>query len=298
VGDPTEVEHILIKYPEARSLPIEVVASQGVIREGEHPALALRQNPKASVAMAVRLVKEGRADAAVSVGSTGATMASAALILGLMNGLDRPALGGNFLGLAPHTVVMDLGSNVDVKPIQLVDYAVLGTVFAKKYIGVANPRVALLSVGTEEGKGNKLVVESYPLLQRSGLNFVGNVEGMDLLTGKADVIVCDGFVGNILLKFAGALGAGMASFIKKRLADRLSDSELTQLASQVWELCNAAKKMGGPLFGVNGAVIVGHGASEAEGVAGAVDTARRMVLSNLLESMRQELAAMRSRMAV
>ena len=290
VGDKGVVEGELSKH-RADSLPIEIVPSEGRIEEGEQPISALRQKPTASVVVATRLVKEGKAAAIVSMGSTGATMASAALTLGLMEGLERPAIGGPFLGVAPKTVVMDMGSNVDARPDQLLSFAVLGSVFGRQYLGVPNPRVALLSVGSEEGKGNRTVKESYPLFKSSGINFVGNVEGMDLFTGKADVIVCDGFVGNVLLKFSEGMGTAMGRYLKKRLSGILPEGELDMLAKEVWELSNAARRIGGPLFGVNGAVVIGHGLSTAEGVMGAIDTARRLVELNVVESMRTELAS-------
>lgn len=292
VGEEALVKGELRNHSTA-NIPIEIIPSQGIIQEEEQPVLALRQKPDASVAIATRLVKEGKADAIVSMGPTGATMASAAIMLGLMEGLERPAIGGNFLGLAPKTVVMDMGSNVDSRPDQLLSFAILGSVFCHGYLDVQNPRVALLSVGAEEGKGNRTVKESYPLLKASGINFVGNVEGMDLFTGKADVIVCDGFVGNILLKFSQGMSVAIGNFLKERLSGVLPDNELEKIAKEVWDLNNAARKMGGPLFGVNGTVVIGHGSSVAGGVAGAIDTAYRVVKLGLIDSMRTELTSLK-----
>ena len=291
VGEQEAVEGELRKH-RADGLPIEIVPSQGRIEEGQQPALALRQMPRASVVVATRLVKEGRAQALVSMGSTGATMVSATVILGLMKGLERPAIGGHFLWLAPKTVIVDMGSNVDCRPDQLLSFAVLGSVFSRGYLGIQNPRVALLSVGAEEGKGNRIVKESYALFKSSGINFVGNVEGIDLFTGKADVIVCDGFVGNILLKFTSGMGAAMGSYLRKRLSGHLPDQELKKLAKEVMDLSNLSRRTGGPLFGVNGTVVIGHGSSTAEGVAGAIDTARLLVDLGLVETMREELASL------
>lgn len=291
VGDEFEVKAALEKHGgEQRS--IIVVPSEGKIVEEEHPVQALRHKPKASVVVATQLVKQGEADAMVSMGSTGGTMASAALILGTLEGLDRPCIGGPFLGLAPNTVVVDMGSSVDCRPALLLGFAAMGCVFAHKFLGIEKPRVGLLSTGSEESKGNKQVIEGYHLFKESNLNFIGNVEGMDFFTGKADVIVCDGFVGNILLKFTEGLGATMAGYLTKVLEGKLPKEELEPLASRIWEVNNLPKKMGGPLFGVNGVAIVGHGASKAEGVAGAIDTARKCVEIDLVESMRTELAAL------
>lgn len=290
VGNREEIEAELGNH-ENRGLPFRVVPSGGKIAEGEHPVQALRHNPRASIAVATELVKKGEADALVSMGSTGAAMACAALGLGTLEGLERPCIGGPFLGLAPKTVVVDIGSNVDCRPSLLLGFAAMGCVFARKLLGIENPRVGLLSTGAEESKGNRQVREGFALFKESNLNFIGNVEGMDFFTGKADVIVCDGFVGNILLKFTEGIGAKMAAYLKSALAGTVPESDLEHLASKVLEVNNLSNKMGGPLFGVNGVVVVGHGASSAEGVAGAIDTARRCVELDLVESMRTELAA-------
>ena len=293
VGDRDAVEVELAKHDTA-GLAIDVIPSKGKIGEDEHPVQALRHKPDSSLVVATQLLKRGEADALVSMGSTGATMAGASLILGTLGGLERPCLGGPFLGLAPNIVVVDMGSNVDCRPALLLGFAAMGCVFAHRFLGIERPRVGLLSTGSEESKGNRQVLEGYQLFKGSELNFVGNVEGMDFFTGKADVIVCDGFVGNVLMKFTEGLGATMARYLRKSLEGKLPAAELDHFASQVWEVNNLPKKMGGPLFGVNGAVVIGHGASKAEGVAGAIDTARRYVELDLVEGMRAELDALLS----
>lgn len=296
VGDADAVNAELGKH-EVAGLPLRVVPSEGAITENEHPALALRKKPRASVAVAAQLVRTGQADAAVSMGSTGASMAAAAVIMGLLPGIERPGLGGNFLGLAPRTTILDLGSNVDCKPAQLLSFGVMGTAFARTYLKIANPRVALMSTGAEEAKGNKQVHEAAPVFKASGLNFVGNVEGMDIFSDKADVIVCDGFVGNVLMKFAEGMGAAIAGLLQRELAKMLPRETVESLVKRLWESTNAAKVAGGPLFGVNGIMVVGHGASRAEGIVGAVQMARMCVELGLLEAMRQDLASMTSKVA-
>ena len=200
VGDPEAVERELSQYENADKLPIRVVPSEGVIQEGEQPALALRQKPKASVLVATGLVKRGMADACVSMGSTGATMAAAAVILGLAKGVERPALGGPVVGVAPQTCILDLGANVDCRPAQMLSFGAIGAVFARSFWGIENPRVALLSVGAEAGKGNRQVSETTEIFESSGLNFIGNIEANDVPKRAAEVVVCDGFVGNIVMK--------------------------------------------------------------------------------------------------
>lgn len=287
VGDPGAVQAELARHDVA-GLPIEVIPSEGVVREGEHPAMALRRNPKVSVGVMVGLVKEGKADAAVSMGSTGATMAASVLALGLFPGLDRPTLGGPFIGLAPRTTIIDLGANVDCKPAQLVDFGALGAAFAAWYFDLRRPRVGLLSVGSEQGKGNRQAQEAYGLLEASGLNFVGNVEGHEVFTDKADVLVCDGFVGNVLLKYTEGLAHAAASYLTKTLgADNPAGSHIAGLAE-------AAEGAGGPLLGINGVVLAGHGRSKGPAIAGAIKLAMQVTKGGLVERMREELAAARS----
>ena len=293
VGDLEEVEGELRKY-DSEGLPMRVAPSEGKITEDEHPVQALRHKPRASVAVATQLVKQGEADAMVSMGSTGAVMANAALVLGTLEGLERPCIGGPFLELAPKTVLVDIGSNLDCRPSLLIGFAAMASVFARMFLDIEHPRVGLLSTGAEESKGNRQVREGYRLFKESNLNFIGNVEGMDFFTGKADVIVCDGFVGNILMKFAEGMGTTMAAYLRRALEGKLPPNDLEPLVSKVWEVNNLTKRVGGPLFGVNGVVVVGHGASKAEGVAGAIDTARMCVERKLVESMRTELASLRN----
>ncbi len=294
VGDPGAVEAELAKYDVA-DLPITVVPSEGKIGDDEHPVQAMRQKPRSSVVVATQLVKQGQADVMVSIGSTGASMASAVLTLGLMEGLERPCLGGPFLGLSPNTVLVDIGSNLDCRPGLLLSFAVLGAAFAHTYMGIENPRIGLLSVGAEAAKGNRQVQESYQMFLESHLNFVGNVEGMDFFTNKADVIICDGFVGNILVKFTEGMGGALANFVRERLLDSVDHSVVEGLARDLWETTNRPLTVGGgPLFGVNAPVILGHGSCRANAVEGAVRTAVRYVNVGLLDIMRQELALMNS----
>ena len=291
VGDSQQISDQLAQY-DVPAGAITVVPSDGKIGDDEHPLQALRNKPNASVVVATKVLKNGDADVLVSMGSTGASMASSILVLGLMDGLDRPCIGGPFLGLAPRTVLLDMGSNVDCRPAMLLNFAALGVVFARKFLDIQNPKVGLLSVGAETAKGNRQVQESYQLFQDSHLNFVGNVEGMDFFTQRADVIVCDGFVGNILLKFTEGLGTALLPFLKKQLDGILTPEQLKEVGSTLWQQTNLPRSMGGPLFGVNGPVVLGHGSCKADGVAGAIKTATRYFRLGLLESMREELSAL------
>ena len=289
VGDQNLLESELAHY-DIKNKPVKVVASVGKIGDDEHPIEGLRRKPKSSIVVATKLLKSGDADLLVSMGSTGASMASSVFILGLMDGLERPCIGGPFLGVAPRTVLVDMGSNIDCRPPLMLSFAALGSVFSQKFLGIDNPRVGLLSVGSEAAKGNRQVHESYQLLQESHLNFIGNVEGMDFFTGRVDVIVCDGFVGNILMKFTEGLGTALSHYVEQRLADHLPAAELAKVSSDLWETTNMPRTMGGPLFGVNGMVMLGHGSCRASGIAGAIHTGVRCAQIGMVESMRQELA--------
>ncbi len=296
VGDQDVVQAELAKH-DAADLPVSVFPSEGVIREGESPAMALRQNPKASILVSTGLVKQGHADACVTMGSTGAAMAAAALVLGLAKGIDRPALGGPIVGLAPRTVVVDLGTNVDCRPRQLVSFAVIGDVFARRVWGMDSPRIGLLSVGAEVGKGNRQVREATELLGKSGLNFVGNVEANELSNDKVDVAVCDGFVGNIVMKLTEGMGAAMVDHLRTRLADQLSAENVDALVEEVYELSNVVEtKGGGPLFGVNGVSIVGHGSAQAQAVSRAMEMAKQVADTGFVAQMFDDLGAIDSRL--
>ena len=295
VGDPEEVQAELGKH-DTNDLPIGAVPSEGVIAEGEHAALALRQKPRASILVATGLVKQGKVDACVTMGSTGAAMAAAAVVLGVIEGIDRPALGGPILGLAPNTVIIDVGTSVDCRPAQLLSFAVIGNVFARQFWGIERPRIGILSVGAESGKGNRQVRETSELLAKSGLDFVGNVEANDLLRSVVDVVVCDGFAGNIVMKLTEGLGKALSDHLRTRLKGKLPDNEVDELAREVYELNNVVETLGGgPMFGVNGVSVIGHGRAMADAVQRAIDTARMTVASGFVEKLNQELATVRTR---
>ena len=206
---------------DTKGLQVSIVEATDVIRDGEEAAFTAFRKPNNSVGVATRLVKEGKADAVFSAGNTGASMVTALQHLGPLPGIERPVACGAFLGLAPNTVLLDLGANVGIKPRQLVNFAVAGSVYARIFHNIENPTIGLLNVGAEEGKGNEQTKEAYQLFKKSGLNFIGNVEGMDIVFGKANVIVCDGFVGNVLIKYSEGLGHALSRWLGKELKDAL-----------------------------------------------------------------------------
>ncbi len=292
VGDQTALKAELARH-DVGGLPITLVPSVGIIQETDQPMQAMRDKPNASVVEAAKLVKAGQAQAMVTMGSTGAAMVTSTLVLGLMDGVERPAIGGPLLRPLSPAVIIDLGTNLDCRSSQLLGFAAIGAAYSHSIQGVENPRVALLSVGTEEGKGNRQIREAYPLFVESGLNFVGNVEGVDFFLDKADVVVCDGFVGNILMKFAEGLGMAIAQQLPGMLGQHLSPQALEQVTEQLSTFTNIVEVSGGgPIFGVDGMVIVGHGRSHAASVAGAIGLAKQLVESGLLEAMRRELASL------
>lgn len=295
VGDEAKVRRELAKH-HTSNLPMEIVPAEGVILDGEPPALALRQKPRASIVVATGAVKLGHADACVTMGSTGAAMAAAAVMLGVIEGTERPALGGPIIGIAPRTLVIDLGSNVDCRPAQLVSFAVIGDVLARQFWGVERPRIGILSIGAEAGKGNRMVREASELFAKSGLNFIGNVEANDLPQNKVEVVVCDGFVGNIVMKLTEGLGQAMSDHLRARLKGKLPPAELDQLAREVYELNNVVETLGGgPLFGVNGVSVVGHGRANAAAVGRAIGTAKLAVESGFIAKLNEELARVRAK---
>ena len=298
VGPTERIEKELAKYDRS-GVNIEIVNTSEYLVEGEHPAYALRQKRNASILVATKLVKEGKVDAVISAGPTGGVVASALQVLGTVEGIARPVAGGAFLGFAPNTIMMDLGGNVDCRPDQLLDFAIVGTVFARKMLGIQNPTVALLSIGAEEGKGNEVVRESYPLFQKSGLNFIGNVEGYDILSGRANVIICDGFVGNILVKFNEVLGKTICQWLKDRLKNKLPQSDIKEVVDSLLLATNAADAIGGgPLWAVNGVACVAHGRSKADEIAKTIGQAKLAMELDLLGSLKAELAVARSKLEI
>lgn len=271
---------------------IRVVHASEIIREGEAPARAIRQKRDSSIVVGVKLIHSGDADAFVSAGSSGAVAAAGATFLGMIEGMERPTIGGGFSSFAPNIVVMDLGANVDCRPHQLVSFAIAGTVYARTVFGIDNPTVGVLSTGSEEGKGNELAKEAYPLLRDSGLNFIGNVEGNDILMGKANVIVCDGFVGNVLLKFYESIGDRARIWLTGKYPS------ISGLVGFVFDKVLPIKKLSyegeeggvGILWGIDGVVRVAHGACRAEHILHGVVAARNAIEADIVGNLKKEIA--------
>lgn len=293
-------EDVIAEELRVQGIPVDLmrcVHAPEVIREGEPPANAIRQKRKSSIVVAARMVRGGEVDAFVSAGSSGAVAAAAATYIGMVEGMERPTVGGGFSSFAPNIVLMDLGANVDCKPYQLLSFAIAGTVYARSVFHIPNPTVGLLSTGSEEGKGNEVVKEAYTLLRNSGLNFVGNMEGGDILAGKANVIVCDGFVGNILLKFYESVGDRARVWLMgkypriKGLVGYMFDRVLP-----IKKLSYEGEEEGsGILWGIDGVVRIAHGACRSEHIVHGINAARKAVENDIVGNLKREIASLNLR---
>jgi glycerol-3-phosphate acyltransferase PlsX len=251
---------------------------------------AKRREAKNSMAVGMDLLKNGRADAFVTAGNTGGALATAYYRLGTIPGVERPALTALFPVKGGHTVVLDIGANPDCKPEHILQFAIMGSVYAEKVLGIESPRVGLLSNGEEPGKGNELVKNSFPLLEKSGLNFIGNLEGKELFGGQADVAVTDGFTGNVLLKSSEAV----AKLITDMLREELMKTNRTKVGGllarpafgQIKQLLDPRETGAAPLLGIDGLVFIGHGRSDSYALLNAIRVARQAVEAGLLQAIR------------
>jgi glycerol-3-phosphate acyltransferase PlsX len=235
----------------------------------------------------------------VSAGSTGAVMVSALYYVGTIKGIERPMACGPVISFAPKTVILDLGANVGCQPYQMVEFAIAGSVYAQTQFGVENPTIGLLNVGAEEGKGNELAKEAYGLLKKSGLNFVGNVEGHDIVRGTVNVIVCDGFVGNVLVKFSEGLGRAISQWLVKEIGNKIDQEELNKTSKTLYKMISPGAIMGGgPLWGVDGIVSVAHGASKAEQIKNTIKITKYAVEIDLVNKLKNEFEAVRKRLNI
>ena len=288
------LEEKLARHKSFHELSIRCVEAMEVVKENESPASAVRRKPNSSIAVAARLVKSGEADALVGAGATGALAVSAIQYIGMVDGMERPTIGGTLGSFAPNVVIMDLGANVDCKPYQLLTFAIAGCISAKKLLGIPDPAVGLLNVGTEEGKGNETVREAFWLLKNSGLNFVGNIEGNDILSGRANVVVCDGFVGNVIFKLCESLGDHALNYVQRKLKKYPPLGALARLSFNilfpVTKISGEGEEEGGILWGVNGVVRKAHGRSKAPHIAHAIASAKKAFQADIVGSLKSELA--------
>lgn len=288
VGIIKEIEKVLssnsISFPKDH-----LVNAEEVIEMGDSPTSSLKTKPNSSIVIGAQFVRDKKADAFVSAGNTGAMMAASTLIIGRIPGVSRPTIGAEMPSINGVCYLYDVGASKDSKPIHLFEYAIMGTIFAKEMGGISNPKVGVLSMGEEEGKGNEVTEAAAKLLKESKLNFIGNVEGRDILAGDVDIVVCDGYVGNIILKFGESVPKLLKHLLKQTAEKSFFDKILIGLSKGV--LKKSLKRLdyqeygGVPLLGVNGISIIGHGSSSVRAIKNMVLRANEMHQKQLVRKM-------------
>jgi phosphate acyltransferase len=274
---------------------ISFVHASQIVTMSDSAVEGVRRKKDSSVSRAVDLVKEGRAQAIVSAGHTGAAVAATTIKLRMLEGIERPGIATVMPTEHNLFVLIDAGANIDARPIELLQYGIMGSLYSKYVLGYENPRVGLMSIGEEDVKGNDLTKETFKLLERSTLNFVGNVEGHDVFEGKVEVIVCDGFVGNVVLKTAESLASAFFRWIKAELTStplRKAGSFLVKSAFQnLRRKTDAAEYGGAPLLGINGVCIIGHGGSSPKAICNAIRVARESITNELTHHIVEQVRA-------
>ncbi|UCF61225.1 MAG: phosphate acyltransferase PlsX [Anaerolineaceae bacterium] len=277
---------------------IEIEHAPEVLEMTDKPAEAARGKALNSMAVGMELLKDNKADVFVTAGNTGGAMANALFRLGRIRGVKRPAVTPIIPVMGGQAVVLDVGANADCKPIYMIQFAIMGTIYAEKLLGISSPRVGLLSNGEEPGKGNMLVKETYPLLEEAGVNFIGNVEPKEVFAGEVDVVVTDGFSGNVFIKTSEAV----ASFMSRIIRSEITSSPISSVGGllvrpafkRIGTMLDPSEHGAAILLGVDGLVFIGHGRSDAKALVSAIRVAREAVLSGLLEATRE---AIRTRLA-
>ena len=297
VGDESLIKPELEKYDTSKLDIMVVHAPEILCMDDKGLSLVLkarRPNSKNSMAVGLDLVKEGKASAFVTAGNTGAASVSAYFRLGTIPGVDRPALAPVFPTAKGFCIVLDVGANPDVKPINILQFAIMGKIYAEKVRNISNPTIGIISNGEEAGKGNQLVKDSYPLLVSSNLNFIGNVEGKEVLGGEVDVAVTDGFTGNVMLKTSEAVAKFLIDKIKESiksggLAANIGGLLIKKSMGSIKKLMDPSEEGAAPLLGINGLVFIGHGRSNAIAIKNAIRIAKQASESGVLESIRDTL---------
>ena len=286
-----KIHAVLDRLDPDHNLPILIVHADEVVEMHESPGKVLRSKRKSSMKIGLDLVKEGTASAFLSAGNTGAVLAYSTVILRPLSGVDRPAIAIQLPTLKGNAILLDAGANVDCKTRQLFQFGIMGHVFAEYILGKKNPLVGLLSIGEEAGKGNEVVKEAFKMLKASHINFIGNVEGKEVYRGNADVIVCDGFTGNVALKISESLSEMIGTNLKRMFQSNwLSKLGYLLLKPQLDEFkkkVDYSETGGAPLLGVNGVVIIAHGSSSAKAMKNAINRARELSEKNINAHIRE-----------
>ncbi|MDQ3389608.1 MAG: phosphate acyltransferase PlsX [Gemmatimonadota bacterium] len=294
VGDRGLIEAELGRHPDAPRDRIEIVHATQRIEVGEPPAQAIRRKSNSSIAIGLTLHKRGEVDAFISAGSTGAVMAGSLMILRPLPGVDRPAIGTVLPTAEGYALLIDAGANVDTRAHHLLQFAHLGTIYAQDLMGLASPRVGLLNIGEEPGKGDERVVEAHQMLSSSDhLHFIGNIEGRDVISGRSDVVVCDGFVGNVLLKFYESVSGFIIGLLRRELDEKGMEMDL----QRIFRALDYTEYGGAPLLGVNGVTIICHGGSPPRAIRNAIRVAVQAVDRSMVEHIARQLPAVAHRSA-
>jgi glycerol-3-phosphate acyltransferase PlsX len=293
VGIEELIQAELKKHHQAKTLPIEVRNATQVVDMLDSPATVFRRKKDSSIRVANELVKSGDAVAVISAGHTGAAMATSLFILGPLEGVERPAIATFMPTMKETCIVLDVGANVDCKPNHLLQFAIMGEVYAKYLLKNPNPRVGLLSIGEEETKGNELTKEAFKLLTETSLNFIGNVEGRDVMSGKADVVVCDGFIGNVVLKLSEAVAETIGLMIRENIGDnlirKLGYFMMRPAFRALKRRIDYAEYGGAPLVGINGISIISHGRSSDRAIKNAVRVATELAKSEVNKHIHEDI---------
>jgi glycerol-3-phosphate acyltransferase PlsX len=292
VGDGKAIESILRKEGVKEIEALTIVHAEEKVDMHEPPSVVLKKK-NSSLYVAGMLVREGEADGLVSAGNTGAVLTVGKFVVGTAEEVERPSIGVPLPNPKGKTVLLDVGANVDCKPRHLLQFAIIGHTYAEEILGIKNPRIGILSIGEEEGKGNELVKETYPLLKRSKLNFLGNAEGRDIYAGTFDVIVCDGFVGNVVLKASESLGFAVLQMIKeevqKSLLARLGALLMLPALNNFKKKADFAEYGGIPLLGAKKPVIITHGRANAKAIKNAIRVANEFLTHHFNEKLKDNL---------
>lgn len=295
VGDEDQIAAIAKRSPQWERR-LHVVHAPGAVPMNVSPTEAVRKHKDSSIVVATRLVREQKADAVVSAGSTGVTMVAALMALGRLRGVERPAIATVLPTLAGPCVILDVGANVDSRPSHLAQFAGMGSIYAERVLGISRPRVGILSNGEEEGKGNELVVAAHEMIKSDvRLNFIGNIEGREIFSGNVDVLVCDGFVGNVVLKLTEGIASALFSLLRQgidqNLRSQMGGLLLKPALKGIWHKMDYTEYGGALLLGVSGVCVISHGASNAKAIHNAIRVAKESVeggVTQMIANMSEE----------
>ncbi|MCL2767290.1 MAG: phosphate acyltransferase PlsX [Synergistaceae bacterium] len=293
VGDSEQIKKCIEENPISENSRISIVHADERIEMDDHPTLSMRKKRRSSMRIAMEMVRSGEAQGVVSAGNTGAIVAGGVIVIGRLPSIDRPALGVPLPTVNRCTFLLDVGASVHCRAINLYHYALMGNIYSQKILGIEKPMVSLLSNGSEEIKGDEVVAEAREMISKANLNYTGYIEGNEIVYGNADVVVCDGFMGNVILKFGEGLVSAAHSIIKEEMGQRFLPKVgmvfMIPMLKALWNRFNYEKYGGTPLLGIDGVVIKAHGRSKSPAILSALKTARNLIKKGGVEQIRSEL---------